>query len=116
MGWWGRDFWWFCVYFNHNWQQQVGPLPCGVMEILQSIPGVMQTLVAAVQDQLRGVQHVQATPGAFAAILENGSVVTWGDADFGGDSSAPDSSQSSGLCRDSGRWICRYLGSCRPWR
>ena len=32
---------------------------------------------SAVQDQLRGVQHVQATPGAFAAILENGSVVTW---------------------------------------
>ena len=24
---------------------------------------------------------------AFAAILEDGSVVTWGDADFGGDSS-----------------------------
>ena len=26
--------------------------------------------------------------GAFAAILEDGSVVTWGDAGFGGDSSA----------------------------
>ena len=26
--------------------------------------------------------------GAFAAILEDGSVVTWGDADCGGDSSA----------------------------
>ena len=43
---------------------------------------------SAVQGQLRGVQQIQATPnGAFAAILEDGSVVTWGDADFGGDSS-----------------------------
>ena len=44
---------------------------------------------SAVRDQLKGVQQIQATSdGAFAAILENGSVVTWGHADFGGDSSA----------------------------
>ena len=43
---------------------------------------------SAVRDQLRGVQQIQATYGAFAAILEDGSVVTWGDAAFGGDSSA----------------------------
>ena len=30
----------------------------------------------------------QLKDGAFAAILEDGSVVTWGDADCGGDSSA----------------------------
>ena len=41
-----------------------------------------------VQDQLRGVQQIQASSGAFAAILEDGSVITWGDADYGGDSSA----------------------------
>ena len=41
-----------------------------------------------VQDQLRGVQQIQASSGAFAAILEDGSVVTWGHAGFGGDSSA----------------------------
>ena len=35
-----------------------------------------------------GVQQIQATSQAFAAILEDGSVVTWGPADFGGDSSA----------------------------
>ena len=58
---------------------------------------------------------------AFAAILEDGSVVTWGDADYGGDSSAVQD-QLTGvqqiqatvwcLCCNSGRWICRYLGSC----
>ena len=39
-----------------------------------------------VQDQLKGVQQLQATCSAFAAILADGSVVTWGDPDFGGDS------------------------------
>ena len=40
------------------------------------------------QDQLTNVQQIQASDGAFAAILGNGSVVTWGHANFGGDSSA----------------------------
>eukprot|EP00434_Breviolum_minutum_P030175 symbB.v1.2.026686.t1/scaffold2689.1/size72939/1 len=40
---------------------------------------------SAVQDQLRGVQQIQATGGAFAAILEDGSIVTWGRANEGGD-------------------------------
>ena len=44
---------------------------------------------SAVQDQLKGVMHIQATlDGAFAAILADESVVTWGLADYGGDSSA----------------------------
>ena len=42
----------------------------------------------AVQDQLRNVQQIQATMSAFAAILGDGSVVTWGDAECGGNSSA----------------------------
>ena len=41
-----------------------------------------------VQDQLQGVQQVQATSGAFAAILADGSLVTWGIPGCGGDSSA----------------------------
>ena len=41
-----------------------------------------------VQDQLKGVQQVQATGSAFAAILADGSVVTWGIPETGGDSSA----------------------------
>ena len=40
-----------------------------------------------VQDHLKDVQQLQATLGAFAAILADGSVVTWGSPDRGGDSS-----------------------------
>ena len=40
------------------------------------------------QDQLKGVQQIQASCGAFAAILSDGSVVTWGNEGFGGDSRA----------------------------
>ena len=40
-----------------------------------------------VQEQLRSIQHTQATNSAFAAILESGAVVTCGDADWGADSS-----------------------------
>ena len=43
---------------------------------------------SAVQEQLKNVQHVQASGGAFAAILGDGPVVTWGEADCGDDSSA----------------------------
>ena len=39
---------------------------------------------SGVQDQLRSVQQIQATSSAFAAILEDGSVVTWGSPDSGG--------------------------------
>ena len=94
-----------------------------------SLPGVMQKYggdSSAVRDQLKGVQQIQATHGgAFAAILEDGSVVTWGDAtlwrwQFGSSRSAQgcaaDSSHIWGLCCDSGRWIRRYLGWCRLWR
>ena len=42
----------------------------------------------AVQDQLKGVQQIQASAGAFAATLSDGSVVTWGVANYGGDSRA----------------------------
>ena len=40
------------------------------------------------RDRLRNVEQIQATVYAFAAILADGSVVTWGDAGNGGDSSA----------------------------
>ena len=40
------------------------------------------------QDQLKNVQHVQATEDAFAAVLGDGSVVAWGDAGAGGASGA----------------------------
>ena len=40
------------------------------------------------QTQLKNVQQIQASVGAFAAILGDGSVASWGAADAGGDSSA----------------------------
>ena len=40
------------------------------------------------QDQLKNVEQIQASENAFAAILGDGSVVTWGDPRRGGDSSA----------------------------
>ena len=40
------------------------------------------------QDQLKNVQQIQASSHAFAAVLGDGSVVTWGKSDSGGDSSA----------------------------
>ena len=40
------------------------------------------------QGQLKNVQRIQATDEAFAAILGDGSVVTWGSAWHGGDSTA----------------------------
>ena len=40
------------------------------------------------QDQLKKVQRIQASQRVFAVILGDGSVVTWGDAWDGGDSSA----------------------------
>ena len=39
------------------------------------------------QEQLRNVQCIQACYSSFAAILESAAVVTWGRADWGGDSS-----------------------------
>ena len=42
----------------------------------------------AVPDQLKNVQQIHASNCAFAAILDDGSVVTWGDDEHGGDSSA----------------------------
>ena len=39
------------------------------------------------QEQLKNVQQIQATEHAFAAILDDRSVVTWGVRVRGGDSS-----------------------------
>jgi len=38
-----------------------------------------------VRDQLEDVQQFQATLSSFVAILADGSIVTWGDEDTGGD-------------------------------
>ena len=59
--------------------------------------------------------ELQATRGAFAAILGDGTAVTWGDADFGGDSSAVQHQLKNvqhrrGFRRHSRRWIGCDLG------
>ena len=38
---------------------------------------------SAVQDQLKSVQQIKSSRTAFAAILGDGSVVTWGEPCFG---------------------------------
>ena len=43
---------------------------------------------SAVREQLRDVEKIQASCFAFAAILRDGSVVTWGASRSGGDSTA----------------------------
>ena len=53
--------------------------------------------ISDVREDLWGVQHLQATSRAFAAVLSDGRVVTYGDADFGGDSSRVQSEPSDVL-------------------
>ena len=40
------------------------------------------------QDRLTSVRQIQASDEAFAAVLIDGSVITWGDKHYGGDSSS----------------------------
>ena len=73
-----------------------------------------------VQDQLKGVQQFHATKWAFAAILADGSVVTWGEPDSGGDSSKVQGQlkgvqQLQATEQASGRWVSRDLGPPRLW-
>ena len=115
------QIWWLCkissgmcsrfsqqvVYLQQSWQMDL------------SLRGATQTMVA-VQDQLGNVQQIQSTSGAFAAILADGSVVTWGDPDYGGcarsaQECAVDSVNKQCICSNPRRWICRYVGRPRLW-
>ena len=60
-----------------------------------------------VQDQLKNVEHIQATSKAFAAILQDGSVTAWGDREAGGDSS------SSRMWSILGPQVAHLLQSCK---
>ena len=66
-----------------------------------------------VKPQLTNVQQIEASGGAFAAILDDGSVFTWGEAEYGGDCSAVQG------CRVSGRSGVLTATSCgsvvNPW-
>ena len=48
--------------------------------------GATQTMVTTVVNKMKNVQQIQATEHAFAAGLPDGSIVTWGQATCGGDS------------------------------
>ena len=55
---------------------------------LSSHGAVQPVVVTAAQCQLKDAQQMQASSAAFAAILEDRCVVTWGAAEFGGDGSS----------------------------
>ncbi|CAE7170790.1 ftsH [Symbiodinium pilosum] len=59
-----------------------------VMSTLTSCYASLGGDSSAVQERLQDVQQIQASAGAFAAVLADGTVVTWGHATMGGDSSA----------------------------
>ena len=48
--------------------------------------GCSKLIRAQVKQHLKNVRQIQATRDAFAALKADGSVVTWGDPDCGGDS------------------------------
>ena len=50
------------------------------------------------------MQQIQASKRAFAAILANGSVVTWGDGNSGGDSVSEQAELKEVRCQG---WICK---------
>ena len=69
---------------------------------------------SSVQDQLQNVQHICGTLHAFAAILADGSVVTWGN-QANMVVTAPESNVS--LCTSRNLGACQgknYSTSCDP--
>ena len=82
----------------------------------------MEVTALKSEDQLNDVQQVQSSGSAFAAILADGSVVTWGDPDYGGDSSEVQDrlkgvqqvqATYTRICCDPGRWVRCDLGRSR---
>ena len=72
---WRKNFW-ESDSWNSSQRRDTWPIPWSEADC------------SAAQDQLRHVKQIQVAQMAFAAILADGSVVTWGRAEFGGDSSA----------------------------
>jgi hypothetical protein len=84
--------------------------------------------VASKLDGTIDVTQVFSTGYAFAALRADGSVVTWGWTDWGGDSSAVASGarwhdrrdagvfELRSLCRAARRWLGGDLGGCRSGR
>ena len=69
-----------------------------------------------VQDQLKGVQQIQATYSAFAALVADGLVVTWGNPGYGGDSSeAQDQLKGVQQIQATGSALLRSLQMGQSW-
>ena len=110
-----------------RFKPHMGPLP-RFWKMDPSSPGVMQARWRWQLGSSRSAQGCAAdsshTDSAFAAILEDGSAVTWGDArfwwwQFGSSRSAQGCATDSshkwdiwGRCCHSRRWIGRHLGWC----
>ena len=80
-------------------------------EVVTWGPPVFGGNSSQVREQLKNVQHMQATACSLAVTLNSGSVVTWGHAEYGGNSS-----QVQGQLRNvehSGIWSCFDLGRSR---
>ena len=71
------------LHNSPKWQQQDELLQYGVRETTWGRPDCGGDS-SAVRDQLKDVRQVQGTDGAFAAVLADGSVVTWGKPGYGG--------------------------------
>ena len=73
-----------------RFEQMMGPLPRYVVMAPLRPGAKLASVVTAVQSEigLQNVRQIRATGEAFAAILGDGSVATWGFHGFGGDSSA----------------------------
>ena len=63
-----------------------------------------------------GTVRVAGSTKSFAALLGDGSVITWGDADSGGDSTSVQDQLKSDpslllwrFCRYPGRWVCGHM-------
>ena len=80
------------------------PLDNKRTKVQQRSPGAAPDRAAA--------QHIQATEQAFAAILDDGSVATWGNPEMGGDSSMVQE-QLNDVRRIQATWVSFAVASSR---
>lgn len=89
--------WAFAAVMNDGSVATWGEDFAGGDSSISSFTSLQRTSVAS---QLRsGVQKIFTSDQAFAALKNDGSVVTWGDADDGGDSSSAAARLTSGVIR-----------------
>ena len=77
------------LHSSQKWLQLGVHLLCGVSEVAGSSGGARHSGgdSSSVQDNLKNVQQICGTSAAFAAVLVDETVVTWGNPDRAGESS-----------------------------